>query len=139
MNRRKYAGQSLVEFALIIPLIILLFTVFLDLGRGVYYHISLTSAVREGARYATVNPTQTAAQRTAVENVIRAKMQSVNTTQLTITVTPPNLCCNVMRIQAQLQFRPVTPGLQTIVRGTNGIPINVNTAVRVAPVALPRN
>lgn len=139
MNRRRTKGQSLVEFALLIPLIILLFTVFLDIGRGVYYYISLTSAVREGARYATVNPTQTAVQRTAVETVIRNKMQSVNTTELTITVTPPNPCCDIMRIQARLRFRPVTPGLQGFVRGGNGIPLNVNTAVRVAPVALPRN
>ena len=51
---RRIPGQSAVEFALVIPLILLLFLIFIDLGRIVYFHSALYNAVREGTRYATV-------------------------------------------------------------------------------------
>ena len=53
-------GQSLIEFALILP--ILMFIVFgiVDFGLGIRSYISLTNATREGARFAAVgNPAGT--------------------------------------------------------------------------------
>jgi Flp pilus assembly protein TadG len=49
-------GQSLVEFALIIPLIMLLVMGIFDLGRLFYIKITLESASREGAYYLSYNP-----------------------------------------------------------------------------------
>lgn len=55
MNKNS-RGQGLVEFALILPLLlVVLFGVF-DLGRIYFSTITLTSAAREGARYLTVYP-----------------------------------------------------------------------------------
>ena len=54
---RGTRGQSLVEFALVLP--ILMFIVFgiIDFGLGIRSYISLTNATREGARFAAVgNP-----------------------------------------------------------------------------------
>ncbi len=54
---RGAKGQSLVEFALVLP--ILMFIVFgiVDFGLGIRSYISLTNATREGARFAAVgNP-----------------------------------------------------------------------------------
>ncbi len=44
-------GQSLVEFALILPVLLLLLLGVLDMGRGVADNIALTNAAQEGARY----------------------------------------------------------------------------------------
>lgn len=49
-------GQTLVEFALIIPAFILLTVVIFDFGRAVYYSSAVHNAAREGARAGIVNP-----------------------------------------------------------------------------------
>jgi Flp pilus assembly protein TadG len=48
-------GQALVEFALVIPLFLLLLFSLFDLGTAVFTYNSLTNAAREGARLAIVN------------------------------------------------------------------------------------
>jgi Flp pilus assembly protein TadG len=48
-------GQALVEFALVIPIFLLLLFAIFDLGRAVFAYNTLTSAAREGARLAIVN------------------------------------------------------------------------------------
>jgi hypothetical protein len=51
-------GQSLVEFALILPVFALLFAATLDLGRLFYAQITLTNSAREGAFEGARNPSQ---------------------------------------------------------------------------------
>ena len=52
---RRNRGQALVEFALIIPLFLVLLVALFDLGRAVFAYNTLTNAAREGARTAIVN------------------------------------------------------------------------------------
>jgi Flp pilus assembly protein TadG len=60
--RRKRA-QALAEMAVMVPFLVIGMMGMLDLGRAFYYQISITNAVREGARYAAspyymgLNPT----------------------------------------------------------------------------------
>jgi Flp pilus assembly protein TadG len=53
-------GQSLVEFALILPVLILLVMGTLDLAMGFRTYIALTNAAREGARWVSIHPTDQA-------------------------------------------------------------------------------
>jgi hypothetical protein len=56
MKRRNAArGQSLVEFALIFPIFVLLLVGFFDLGHVVWANDSLATAAREAARFAVVH------------------------------------------------------------------------------------
>ena len=48
-------GQALVEFALVLPIFILVLVAIFDLGRAVFAYNTLTNAAREGARMAIVN------------------------------------------------------------------------------------
>jgi hypothetical protein len=48
-------GQALAEFALVIPLFLLLVIAVFDLGRAVFSYNAITNAAREGARLAIVN------------------------------------------------------------------------------------
>jgi Flp pilus assembly protein TadG len=48
-DRRRTRGQSLVEFALILPIFLLLFAL-LDFGRVIYAQQTITQDAREGAR-----------------------------------------------------------------------------------------
>ncbi len=49
------SGQSLVEFALILPLILLVITGLFDLARATWQENTLAYAAREGTRYAIVH------------------------------------------------------------------------------------
>jgi len=55
MKKRTHDGQSLVEFAIIFPVVLFLLLGFFDLGRTVIYYSSLSNAVREGTRAGIVN------------------------------------------------------------------------------------
>jgi Flp pilus assembly protein TadG len=47
---RRSRGQSLVEFALVFPLFILLLAAMVDFGLGLYSYMTVNNAVRDGAR-----------------------------------------------------------------------------------------
>ena len=53
--RRRSRGQSLVEFALVLPVALILLLAVFDVGRAVFLYNGLTNAAREGARLAIVN------------------------------------------------------------------------------------
>jgi Flp pilus assembly protein TadG len=53
-SRRGERGQSLVEMALVVPLLILIFAAMIDASRVFDALIVLTNAAREGARLATI-------------------------------------------------------------------------------------
>lgn len=52
--RRRTRGQALVEFALVLPLFLLIVFGAIDVGRFVYGHSTLSQAAREGARLGAV-------------------------------------------------------------------------------------
>lgn len=52
---KKTSGQSLVEFALILPLLLLLILGAMDIGRIITTKIAVTNAAREGANFISRN------------------------------------------------------------------------------------
>jgi Flp pilus assembly protein TadG len=55
LDRHPQRGQSLVELALVIPLLILLFMAVFDFGRAIFAYNSVAEAARNGSRVAIVN------------------------------------------------------------------------------------
>ena len=53
---RSEEGQTLVEFALVIPIVILLMLGLFDMGRIVFINNSLSDGARHGARHAATDP-----------------------------------------------------------------------------------
>ncbi len=56
-GRHKSRGQGFVEFALILPIFLVLLSAAIDLGRLAYARIAVENAAREGAFQASVTPT----------------------------------------------------------------------------------
>ena len=54
-DREDERGQSLVEFALLLPLMLLIITGLFDVARAVWQENTLAYAAREGTRYAIVH------------------------------------------------------------------------------------
>ena len=59
-SRRGSDGQSLVEFALVIPILLIMLMIAMDFGRMFFSYVQLTNAAREGANYAILHPQDTA-------------------------------------------------------------------------------
>ena len=55
-NKHQFRGQGLVEFALVLPVLILVIFGVLELGRAFFAYIAITNAAREGARVFTFRP-----------------------------------------------------------------------------------
>jgi Flp pilus assembly protein TadG len=55
MSRSSSSGQGLAEFALVIPIFLIVFLAILDLGRVVWANNVLSNAAREAARFAIVH------------------------------------------------------------------------------------
>lgn len=70
MSRERDRGQALVEFALILPLFVLLLVGILDLGRAVYAYNTLNNAARQGARLAVVDQTEAHIQDLAANHAV---------------------------------------------------------------------
>lgn len=78
-------GTAVLEMAMVLPLMLLLVMGTLDFGRAVYGYNALANAARDGARFASVDPTNTPCIRTtAVRNGAPA-----NLTTGGVTVTLP--------------------------------------------------
>lgn len=54
-SRRSGRGQSLVEFALVLPVFLVMVFAIVDMARVVWAYDNLGNAAREGARYASVH------------------------------------------------------------------------------------
>lgn len=102
----RSTGQSLVEFALVFPIIVLIFFGLFDLGRGVFAYNTLENAARDGARVAAVNQVESSPggdcnQSRPIENpldahwsiktcaVVSATSLGISESDVTITYAPP--------------------------------------------------
>jgi Flp pilus assembly protein TadG len=104
-------GQSLVEFALAIPILLLLFVVIFDLGRAVYYSSVVHNAAREGARYGIIYPDDIS----GMEDAARAYAVGLGLTDLSVfaELGPPETVGGInnptVHVNVDYSFSPATP------------------------------
>ena len=55
-TQRSHKGQSLVEFALLLPILLIILVIVADLSRAIAARVCLSNAAREGARYGANHP-----------------------------------------------------------------------------------
>lgn len=55
-RRARHRGQALVEFALIVPVLLLILLITIDFSRLIFTYIQINNAAREGAAYAITQP-----------------------------------------------------------------------------------
>lgn len=156
---KKYSGQSLIEFALILPMLVFLLMGLFDIGRAILFYSVLNTAVREGSRFAIVQsfcdyksdpatcsggyldtyPLDCAsAQSLANINICNAVTDKFfNITDLsnsTIIIDHTLSITNdpMVDIDITYLFEPITPGLSLI----GDMTIHVNSQMLLAPIAI---
>ena len=128
-------AQSLAEFALILPMFLILVFGIIDFGMGLRAYISLSSATREGARYAAVgNPAGAftsggsgQCNGTTTNTTVGRVCSTINGLDLTnvdsVTVTYPNgnTPGRDVRVRAQYSYEYITPidGIISVLSGGN--------------------
>ncbi len=122
-RNRKNKGQSLVETALLLPVILLLLTGIIDFGLLFNNYLVVSNASREGGRAAAIGSTD--AQVRAVVNNDTASLDPAN---LTVTITPSESTGrrsgDAVTVTVQYRYSMITPVIAAIVPG----PINLNTS-----------
>ena len=90
-SRRRERGQSLVEFALILPILMALLLLTIDVGRLFYAYVGVTNASREGAAYAVAN---VAAQGVSDPTIATRAQQEGSTTYAVTSTCAPSCVAN---------------------------------------------
>jgi Flp pilus assembly protein TadG len=144
-TKQRFSGQSLVEFALILPLALFLITGFLDLGRAVFYYSSLTNSVREATRYAIVhkdeinaafnNPTDNSLQDKVLEYAfgLSGTPDPLTKDDISVTIEKVNNYFTTVSIEATYQYKPITPGIKELFGSIEGIDLTVQSKMHVTP------
>lgn len=118
-------GQGLVEFALILPILLLIFMGILDFGRLIYAYNSVSNAAREGARLGIVDQRQTSgaynAASEAANQATALGLSPTNPTQVLVTFPNTSGACPTVSVgcpisvRVQYQFTPITPIIGRII------------------------
>ena len=110
-GRRDRRGQALVEFALIVPLFVLIAIGIFEGARAIYTYNALSNGVREALREAIVNQNQASIEAEA-NNVLGGLAADTDFTHdLTNCPAPtdPDEPC-IYRVELRYQFTPVLIG-----------------------------
>ena len=110
------AGAAVVEFALILPLLLLVLFGIIDFGRALNNQITLTQAAREGVRVASLRVTSTTPEAQAL---LAAGFRATPT--VTVTVTPCGVSGSNARVVVARDFTFATPmGAMAALFGVSG-------------------
>lgn len=104
---RGTSGQSLVEFALLLPIVTWLLFGVVDFGRLYYSYLTVTNASRVGAEFA-MDPRVTIAE---IKSVVKQESAALNITDsdIDLTANPSWAAGNELTVVVRHGFQAVTP------------------------------
>ena len=89
-RKQKHHAQGLIEFALILPLLLLLILGAMDIGRLFFTKIVITNAAREGANYLAYFPSDEAGSFSAIEDEAASSNVTVVAGEVGFLYDPPS-------------------------------------------------
>ena len=120
---RPSRGQTIVEFALVLPVLILLLLVTIDFGRAFLGWVSLNNAARVGANYAAQNPNTSWVAGSEYQNLMADNMDAINCTPdpdpaAAPVFGPTKDPGDIVRVNLSCDFTILTPIIGAIVGNT---------------------
>lgn len=122
MNDRQN-GQTLVEFALILPIFILVLMGIFDFGRAIYAYNTINNAARQAVRVGIVNQNVGVIEAEAIQHGVSLSLDGADVTVTFLAPdytstgtcpTTPRYGC-VVEVEVQYQYTAATPVIGTIV------------------------
>ena len=114
-------AQGLVEFAIILPILLLVLMLIFDVGRSIYAYSVIYNAAREGARYGIIHPTDpcTDPPPPNIETVVTvARHLTSGLDSSSIIVTCPDLVSGAFEVEVRYTFSAATPFLGRLLGNT---------------------
>jgi hypothetical protein len=132
-GRGKRRGQSIVELALSMPIMLLLMLGTIDVGRVFFDYVQLRNAVREGAGYGARMPTDTAGitSRVTSHGIPSSTTVGVVCTGVCTTTGGKPDGIGTIVVTAEHTFTPVTTGFLQAWFGMDPIEIEVSASMRL--------
>jgi Flp pilus assembly protein TadG len=130
VRRRVGAGQTLVEFALAVPIIILLFMALFDFGRAIFAYNTVSNAARDGARIAIVDQGSTSgvsnAAQAAADQAVGLGLDPTDVSEIQVQFLMPDLSAAcplawgewagcVAEVRVQYEFNAATPVIGNLI------------------------
>ena len=148
-SKRQVKGQTLIEFALIFPLLMFLLVGLFDLGRAVFYYSSLSNAVREAARTGIVKEYGGYVNDADFESQITDKvieygfgLNSIGADDISVQVAEisegSEYFEEYIEVTGRYCYEPITPGIISIINttcwnGRRGIELEAVSVMRLEP------
>ena len=112
-DRRTFhpRGQELLEFALILPIFLILAFGIIDLGFAAYSYSSLQSAAREGARYAIVHACDDAG------TIPRVRARALGLDPADVTPQAPDWTEDTVEVTVLYDYQLLTPFVGAFIPG----------------------
>ena len=107
MKRRYQRGQSLVEVAFVLPVLLLILLGIFDFGRAVYAYNAMSNSAREAARLAIVDQNATAVEAEAQRSALGLDPNSISVTFSTCPA-PVKIGCPAT-VTVDHQWTAITP------------------------------
>lgn len=132
--KRDKSGQSLVEFAISLVILLLIVVVIMDAARALFTYLSMRDAAQEGALYASAYPTATDEIRDRVcdsSDMMTAFCDS-NSVNVTISPTVAGVLCmgstgseaHGIKVRIDYPSFPLTMPLVGAILGSQTVPIS---------------
>lgn len=138
-QNRSERGQSLIELALTLTLLLILLAGAVDFGRAFFTYVALRDAAQEGANYGAINPTESDPGE-QVELRVRDSsdhpVDLTNTASIQVVTTLLGAPCLGNGIQVDVTYIdfPITMPFLGAILGTQTLPIHATvTATILAP------
>jgi len=119
-------GQNLVEFALVLPILLLIILGIVEFSWAWLQTNTATSAAREAARVAavTASPYSTAVAEARARTVLQNA--GIDSGTATVTITVPDAVTKQITVTVQFQYNSITG----FIPGLNGITLRGETSIR---------
>ncbi len=104
-------GTTIVEFALILSLFVLIILGIMNFGRALWAYSAMAHVAREGARYAIVRGSESGRATTAAEirNYVQGRAGPLGPVEVTTSWIPDNKPGSVVEVRVQYDFSSVLP------------------------------
>ncbi|HEX3012460.1 MAG TPA: TadE/TadG family type IV pilus assembly protein [Syntrophomonadaceae bacterium] len=128
LNRTE--GQGLVEMALVLPLLLVIFMGMIEFGRVFGSFLVINNLAREGARYGAVGHTDT-----EIKNIIITERAYLDAAKMTIIISPPpeppenRGVGNALEVQVNYSLPLITPIISELL--PNPFPLSAQCFMRI--------